>query len=182
MQSPEHSVAPLERHNPFTGADVLALLRENAWLTEDALPEVSAWADRAAFLLGPHCESREHLAALLSLVFHYDAKEILQQTESHATLARYAARDVIRHLALHLVDPAPFTSEYFKEVVNKLKEELDLRSRDLFYPIRLSLAGRVGEGELDRVILLLDDAAALPFAVRVKTNRERMLEFCENLD
>ena len=48
--------------------------------------------------------------------------------------------------------------------------------------LRLALAGRAGEGELDRVVLLLDGAARLPFAVKVKSARERMLEFCSQLD
>jgi len=51
------------------------------------------------------------------------------------------------------------------------------------YPeIRLALAGRAGEGEFDRVILLLDAAAKLPFAAPVKGTRQRMLEFCAALD
>jgi len=37
--------------------------------------------------------------------------------------------------------------------------------------------GRAGEGELDRVILLLDEAAGAEFAVRVKTARERFWNF-----
>jgi nondiscriminating glutamyl-tRNA synthetase len=96
-------------------------------------------------------------------------------------LARYAARDVIRHLALLLLDPMPLTSDRFKEVVTSLKENLDLRGRDLFHPIRLALAGRAGGGELDRVILLLDHAAGLPFAAFVKSTRTRILEFCAAL-
>jgi len=52
-------------------------------------------------------------------------------------------------------------SERFSEIITRLKEGLDLRGRELFHPIRLALAGRAGEGELDRVILLLDEAAAL---------------------
>jgi hypothetical protein len=40
----------------------------------------------------------------------------------------------------------------------------------------------VGEGELDRVILLLDEAAGAGFAVMVKSARERILEFCAALD
>jgi hypothetical protein len=63
-----------------------------------------------------------------------------------------------------------------------LKEDKELRGRELFHPIRLALAGRAGEGELDRVILLLDEAAVLPFAVPVKSVRTRILEFCAALD
>ena len=46
----------------------------------------------------------------------------------------------------------------------------------------LALAGRAGEGELDRVILLLDEAAGLSFTVPVKSVRVRIVEFCAGLD
>jgi glutamyl/glutaminyl-tRNA synthetase len=168
--------------NPYTAADVLTLLRENHWLASDPTLEQTAWADRAAQLLGHYAENLAGLANLLRLIFEYDAAQILQSPDAHTALSRYAARDVIRHLALLLLDPAPFTSERFKEIVAELKEKLEVRSRDLFHPIRLSLAGRTGEGELDRIILLLDEAAALPFAVPVKSVRTRILEFCSALD
>lgn len=168
--------------NPYSAADIIALLYENHWLSGDPTHEQTAWAERAAHLLGHYAEDRAALANLLRPVFHYDAAQILQSRDAHAALSRNAARDVIRHLALLLLDPTPFTSERFKEVATHLKETCGLRSRDLFHPIRLALAGRVGEGELDRVILLLDDAAGLPFAVPVKPVRARILEFCSALD
>jgi glutamyl/glutaminyl-tRNA synthetase len=168
--------------NPYTAADIIAILHENHWLATDPTPEQNAWAEGAAQLLGHYAEAPAGLANLLRLVFQYDAAQILQSPDAHAALSRYAARDVIRHLALLLLDPAPFTSERFKQIVTELKEKLEVRSRDLFHPIRLSLAGRIGEGELDRVILLLDEAAALPFATPVKSVRTRILEFCSTLD
>jgi hypothetical protein len=66
--------------------------------------------------------------------------------------------------------------------VDAIKAAVPFRSRVIFHPLRLALAGRTGEGELDRVILLLDSAAPLPFHVKVKDTRERMLEFCAALD
>jgi hypothetical protein len=170
------------RPNPYTAAEVLALLRENHWLTADPTPEQSAWAGRAAQLLGHFADSPAALTDLLGLVFHYDAAEILRSPDAHSALSRNAARDVIRHLALLLLDSGPLTSERFKEIVTYLKDTCGLRSRDLFHPIRLALAGRIGEGELDRIPLLVDEAATLPFAVSVKSARTRILEFCSALD
>jgi anticodon-binding protein len=97
-------------------------------------------------------------------------------------LSRYAARDVLRQVAMLLLDGVPLNSDRFKEIITKLKEEMGIRGRELFQPIRLALAGRTGEGVLDRVILLLDEAAGLPFAVPVKSARVRILEFCAALD
>src|SRR5208337_3302321 len=84
--------------------------------------------------------------------------------------------------AAHLLGPAPLTSERFKEVITHLKESCNIRSRDLFHPIRLALTGQVGEGKLDRVILLVDEASTLPFATPVKSTSTRILEFCAALD
>jgi nondiscriminating glutamyl-tRNA synthetase len=133
-------------------------------------------------MLGGHATDRAALSELLTLVFHYDAGEILSRVVSHAVLSRYAAREVIREVALLLLDGGALDSERFKEIVTKLKDGMELRGRELFHPIRLALAGRAGEGELDRVILLLDEAAGLPFAVAVKSARARILEFCAALD
>ena len=172
----------VEPVNLFAAPDVAAILKENKWLIGDANERQLAWCARAAILLGSHVPDRAGLANLLELVFQYDARVILQTTDAHVVMSRYAARDVLRQLALHLLDGAPLTSERFSEIITQLKAGLDIRGRELFHPIRLALAGRFGEGELDRVILLLEDAAAAGFAVPVKVARERILEFCSTFE
>jgi nondiscriminating glutamyl-tRNA synthetase len=168
--------------NLFAAADVSSILRERGWLVAEASAEQNAWCERAAALLGPQAADRGALTELLGLVFHYDASDIMGKVESHVVMSRYAARDVLRRLALLLLDGAALTTERFKEIVTSLKDGLAIRGRELFHPLRLALAGRAGEGELDRVILLIDEAAGVGFAARVKTARERILEFCAALD
>jgi hypothetical protein len=182
MVPAEHSGAPVAAVNLFTAADVLGILRERAWLAGEASPEQHAWCERAALMLGGHAADRAALADLLGLVFQYDAREIIARVESHVVLSRYAARGVLRQMALMLLEGPALTPERFKEIVTALKEGMELRGRELFHPIRLALAGRAGEGELDRVILLLDEAAGLSFAAPVKSARERIVEFCSTLD
>ena len=168
--------------NPFTGADVAAILAEHGWAGAELTAEHVAWCERAAAILGMHAADRDALAEMLGLVFHYDSREILGRVESHVVLSRYGARDVLRQLALLLLEDTALNSDRFKEIITSLKENLDFRGRELFHPIRLALAGRAGGGELDRVILLLDEAAGAGFAVRVKPVRERIVEFCATLD
>jgi hypothetical protein len=182
MLPADHSDAPVAAVNPFTAGDVVAILRERGWVVGECSVEQNAWCERAASMLGGHALDRAALADLLRLVFQYDAREIMSKVESHVVLSRYAARSVLRQVALLLLDGAALTSERFKEIVTALKDGMELRGRELFHPIRLALAGRAGEGELDRVILLLDEAAALSFAVPVKSARARIIEFCSALD
>src|SRR6267378_2189726 len=181
MLPAEHSDAPVAAANPFTSTDVVAILHEHGWLLADPTPEQISWCERAAATLGGHAADGAALGELLGLVFHYDAREIVSKVESHVALSRYAARDVLRDLALLLLDGGAVNSERFSEIITQLKQGMDLRGRELFHPIRLALAGRAGEGELDRVILLLDEAAGLPFSVAVKSARVRILEFCAAL-
>jgi hypothetical protein len=184
MSSETQSDASPVVTNLFTANDIHEILRERGWLRADAVttPELLAWYERAAGMLGPHAADRAALVEMLGLIFHYDAAEIFKRVECHVVLSRYGARDVLRRLALALLDGGPLTSDGFSAIIDDLKNTLDLNFRELFHPIRLFLAGREGEGELDRVILLIDSAAALPFSVPVKSNQVRVLEFCSSLD
>jgi hypothetical protein len=89
---------------------------------------------------------------------------------------------VVRELANRVLAGGDVDSGRLKEIVDAMKAALPYRSRDMFHPIRVALAGAAGNGELDRVILLLDAAAKLPFATPVKGTRQRMLDFCAALD
>jgi hypothetical protein len=164
--------------NPFTAADVVDVLRARGMA--ELSPGQMAWCERAAFLLGPQVEDRAGLADLLGLVFEYDAARVLNDVEAHNVMTRYAARDVIRELARLVLDGGACTPERFSEMVTAMKAELDINGRELFQPLRLALAGRAGEGELDRVILLIDLAWEAGFAV--KTVRGRMVEFCSVME
>ena len=178
MTMPEPASVP----SRFSADDVVEILRVRGWLAAEASAEQTAWCERAAALLGPKSADVGALEDLLSLVFHYQARELLATMDGQVVLSRYAARDVIRKLANLLLDPVPLTTERFNELVNALKSGLAVRGRELFHPLRLALAGRSGEGELDRVVLLLDEAAAADFPASVKSARTRIIEFCSALD
>ena len=186
--APDTEAAPAA--NLFAARDVEEVLRQRGWLDADATAKlsekenaaISEWLERAAALLGPRAADREELEALLSLIFSYDARTILEASEAQAVIARMGAREVIRELARRVLGGPAIDSDGFKALIEGLKSATRYRSRELFHPIRMALAGRPGEGELDRVILLLDSAAELPFAIPVKGTRARMLEFCAALD
>ena len=186
MMNDTSTEVPLAFANSFADADVAAILRERGWLDtvhhEETDAGMQAWLARAAELLGPHPPDRAALADLLALTFTYDAIAVLQDAANQAVLAREGARDVIRELANRVLDGGDVDSDRFKEIVEGMKLAVPYRSREMFLPIRVALAGRAGSRELDRVILLLDSAARLSFAVPVKGARQRMLEFCAALD
>jgi hypothetical protein len=139
------------------------------------MAEAAAW-------LGPYAADRDALAELLGLVFRYDAREIMASPEAHAVMLREGARDAIRALGLEVLAGPAVDSARFNGIFSAVRQRSGTSGRVLFYSIRLALAGRIGEGELDRVILLLATAAATPGLAPVKTACERMIEFCAALD
>jgi len=175
--------------NAWTASDVRAILIEHGWLVVAPSSSSAAssspaetWMADAAAWLGPYAADRDALAELLALVFRYDAREIVASPDAHAVLLRDGVRETIRVLGNEVLAGPAVDSERFKEIVNAVKQRSSASGRPLFHAIRLALAGRAGEGELDRVILLLATAAAAPGLAPVKTARERMLEFCAVLD
>lgn len=176
----EHEETP--RGIDAAAADVAAILRGRGWLGDESSPELQAWLAEAALLLGPQSEDRATLEDLLGLIFHYDAQELLGRPSNHAVVTREGARDVIRGLATMVLGGPAMDSDRYKEIVAELRTRSGNQGQKLFYPVRLALAGRAGGGPLDRVILLLDRAAALPFRAAVKSTRQRVLEFCAALD
>src|SRR5438309_9661350 len=95
--------------------DVIAILQEKGWLSGAPDEKQSAWSSKATAFLGPQAADRSKLADLLGLVFHYDARAILETTEAHVVMSRYAARDILRQLALLLLDGAELTTDRFSE-------------------------------------------------------------------
>jgi len=188
--SRQPSDVPVPRSTPaknqFTAVDVRSILCERGWLEADSGAEAGAnmrlWLFRAATLLGPQAADHNELESLLSLVFEYDAAVLLNDSASQSVMARSGAREVICELARLVLDGPEIDSDSFKEIIESMKSAVPYRSRDMFLPVRLALAGRAGNGEMDRVILLLDSASKLNFCKPVKSTRQRMLEFCTALD
>jgi len=178
--------AAAEKAHVRTGTEVAEILRQNGWLRPDQNVELDSamirWLAQAGDLLGPRAAIRESLAALLELIFSYDAAGILSLRESQEVMARAGAREVIREFANRVLDGGDLDSDRLKQIIDEMKLAVPYRSRAMFHPIRLALTGRAGEGELDRVILLIDTASNLNFARAVKSTRQRALEFCGALD
>jgi len=182
--APSSEIGQAERHaSLFSPGEVRTIAVRRGWLSTDGVSdEQQRWMAEAAQLLGAQAADTAALEALLECVFHYDAREALAQPGNQAVMAREGARHVLRVLASLVLDSADVNSDRYKEIVSALKERTGRRGQELFHPVRLALAGRSGEGEFDRVILLLDGAARLSWSMAVKGCRQRIIEFCAAMD
>lgn len=165
----------------ITAEDVVAILRARGWLREETEAAVR-WMSEAAAMLGPRAANCDELAALLELIFEYDASVVLATRPCQEAMCRAGAREVLRALAAEILSRSSVDSDCLKEIVNAVMDRLPYRSRDIFLPLRVAVAGCVGDGALDRVILLIDRAAGAEGLTPVKSVRARIVEFCATLD
>lgn len=178
------------RASSFSPEAVEAIIIRRGWLPargaggeqDPAAAAREMWMAQAAQWLGAQAADTDALEALLERVFLYDARRNLAQPHNHAVMAREGARQVLRELASLVLDSGEIDSDRYKQIVAALKDRTGRRGQELFHPVRLALAGCAGEGEFDRVILLLDGAARLPWSLAVKNCRERIIEFCAAID
>ena len=167
--------------NPITAVEVAATLQARGWLREETEGALR-WMEEVRVMLGPRAANCNALAALLRLIFDYDARSVLAARASQEVVCRAGAREVIRALATEILSRGPVDSDCLKEIVNAAMTKLPYRSREIFLPLRVVVAGCAGDGTLDRVILLIDRAAATEGLAPVKSVRTRILEFCTSLD
>lgn len=176
--------------SPFSPEVLWAVAARRGWLPPETTavdqdPGCAArqqWMAEAAQLLGVQVADRDALEALFQRVFEYDAREILARPASQAVMVREGARQVLRELASLVLESIEIDSDRYKAIIAALKDRTGCRGQELFHPVRLALAGCAGDGEFDRVILLLDSAACLPWRVAVKSCRQRIIEFCAAID
>jgi Anticodon binding domain len=167
--------------NPITVVDVAAILRARGWLREET-EAAFRWMEEARAMLGPRVVNCNQLAALLGLIFEYDARAVLAVRASQEVVCRAGARQVLRALAADILSRGAVDSGCLKEIVNAVMAKVPYRSREIFLPLRVAVAGCAGDGALDRVILLIDRAAGTRGLAPVKSVRARILEFCATLD
>ncbi|HUJ41712.1 MAG TPA: hypothetical protein VLW54_14315 [Candidatus Acidoferrales bacterium] len=190
MTPPSETGQAARRVSAFSPEDVQFIAVRRGWLPsgnaaadpDAAVAACRGWMAEAAQLLGAFAADSAALETLLERIFDYDAREVLARPGNQAVMAREGARDVLRELASLVLDSAEVDSDRYKEIVAALKERTGRRGQELFHPVRLALAGSAGEGEFDRVILLLDSAARLVWHVPVKSCRRRLIEFCAAMD
>lgn len=148
------------------------------WLP-DPVPElVRRWLCDVIRAVLPGLDFLSLLPPRTRLVFDYHAEGWMRLPESREALEREGARAVIRAFGLRALENGWMTVERFNQILEEVKRETFATGRNLVQPIRVMLTGLPFGPDLDDLIPILERGAELPLPVRVKSCRERVLEFC----
>ncbi len=156
----------------------LPYFRRVGWLPEPVPEMVRRWLRDVIRAVLPGLDFLSLLPPRTRLVFDYHAEGWMRLPESREALEREGARAVIRAFGLRALENGWMTVERFNAILEEVKRETFATGRNLVQPIRVMLTGLPFGPDLDDLIPILERGAELPLPVRVKSCRERVLEFC----
>ena len=140
--------------------------------------KAQAWFAAILDLVAPSVDKLDELPARASMIFAFDPARALADPANAEVLAAPSAARVMQAFAARLEnDKPPLTAERFKAMVNEVKAETGVKGKELFHPIRTLLTGSHSGPEFDKLIPLIEQGSALGPAVKVKSVRQRVVEF-----
>ncbi len=122
-------------------------------------PEVKAWALSLAPLLRERLEVLSDAAAATDSIFVFDAASMAE--DARAILAEPDAPRVIRAFLERAKEADLATPGAYRALVLGIKDELKVKGKALFHPIRVALTGAASGPELEMLVPLLAAGARL---------------------
>ncbi len=148
------------------------------WLPAEPSETVRLWLRDLIKAVLPGLDFLSLLPSRTRLVFDYQPESYLRVPESREAMEREGAREVLRVFGQRALEDSWLTVERFEQIVAELKRETGWHGRNLYQPIRVLLTGLPFGPPLAELLPIIERGAELDLPVRVKSCRERVLEFC----
>jgi glutamyl-tRNA synthetase/nondiscriminating glutamyl-tRNA synthetase len=140
--------------------------------------KLSAWISKLLDLFVPSVNKLDELPQKAALLFKHDPAAALAAPDNAEVLSAPSASKVLDRFAAKIAaEPAPLTAERFKAIVNEVKTETGVKSKELFHPIRIALTGSHSGPEFDKLVPLMEDGSKLELATSVMSVKERVAAF-----
>jgi len=139
-------------------------------------PAIASWFGRLLALLVPAVDHLDQLPARATPLIGVDPLAARANEENAAILAADSSHTVLAQLANRVrAHAGPVSAAVFKTWMNEIRDATGVRGADLFHPVRIAITGAHSGPDLDKVIPLIEDGAALGLGIR--SVRERIDRF-----
>jgi glutamyl-tRNA synthetase/nondiscriminating glutamyl-tRNA synthetase len=140
---------------------------------DSAPASVRAWFTRLLAVYLPAVDRLDQLPDKTAMVFGFDSEAARANDENAAVLATDSARTVLGEMANRVrAHSGEVTPEVFKAWLKEIKVATAVKGKELFHPIRIALTGYHSGPDLDKLIPLFENGAALGIpSVRVRIER-----------
>ena len=149
-------------------------LEEQAWpcfagrlpARETAGDAVKAWFAALLAVFAPAGDPLDQLAANAAFLFGFNVDAARDNAENAAVLSADSARTVLAEFADRVrASAGPVRADIFEGWMNEVKEATGVEGAELSDPVRIALTGTYSGPDLDKVIPLIEEGAALGIGV-----------------
>jgi glutamyl/glutaminyl-tRNA synthetase len=148
------------------------------WMPDDPSPPQRRWLRDLIKAVLPGLDFLSLLPPRTRLVFAYQPENYLRVPESREAMEREGAREVLRLFSQKALEESWLTVDRYHHIMESLKQQAPWRGRSLHHPVRVLLTGLPFGPSMDDLLPLIEQGAELDLPVRVKSCRERVVEFC----
>ncbi len=141
-----------------------------------ASDEVLVWFVRLLEMFVPSVDHLDRLTAKALFIFGFDPDVARARDENAALMTTDSARIVLAELAGRVrAHSLPVTPEIFKQWMEEIKVATGVKGTDLLHPVRIALTGTHSGPDLDKLVSVIEQGAAL--GLGVPTVRQRVERF-----
>jgi nondiscriminating glutamyl-tRNA synthetase len=133
---------------------------------DEAPNDVLVWFFHVIALFVPSISHLDEIPAKAAFIFHMDPNLARAVQENAAILEAKSSQTVLNELANHVRSHVgPVSASDFSNWINEVKTATGVDGDELYHPIRIALTGTHSGPELDKLIPLIEQGAALNLGV-----------------
>ena len=133
---------------------------------DEAPNDVLVWFFHVIALFVPSISHLDEIPAKAAFIFHMDPNLARAVQENAAILAAESSQTVLNELANHVRSHAgPVSASDFSNWINEVKTATGVDGDELYRPVRIALTGTHSGPELEKLIPLIEQGAALNLGV-----------------
>ena len=142
----------------------------------DASDEILVWFVRMVELFSPNVDHLDQLTAKALFLFGFDPEVARGRDENAEVLAADTTRTVLSELAARVrAHHDAVTTEIFETWMDEIKDASGVSGAALYHPVRVALTGTHAGPDLDMLIPIIEEGAAL--GIGVPSIRQRVEKF-----
>jgi nondiscriminating glutamyl-tRNA synthetase len=133
---------------------------------DDASDEVLVWFVRLLEMFVPTVDHLDQLTAKALFIFGFDPEVARARQANAEILASDAARVVLTEMADRIrAHSHPVTADVFRRWIEEIERATGVKDNELYRPVRIALTGTHSGPELDKLVPVIEQGAALRLGV-----------------
>jgi glutamyl-tRNA synthetase len=162
--------------------DCIPYLRDEGLLPESISDSHKIWLSNAVRAVISNLETLKDIKKEFQIFFNFKPEEM--DEESKKLIIEENSKKIVSELFSKIKDLDYVEWNEFSEIVKRIGEELKIKGKELFHPIRIALTSKFSGLELKSFVPLVEDGSKIDFPIKILSVKERLektLKFIEEV-